>query len=171
MFGELIGLWLADLWLRAGRPDGARYVELGPGRGTLAADALRAMRAAGLEPPVRSRRDQPGRFARAQAERLPRRALARRSRRRLPEDGPLLVVANEFFDALPVRQLVATGDGWRERLVAIERPLRPAPGPSPIAASRALRDAPPGTIVETSPASLPIVRELAGASPRRAARR
>ena len=52
MFGELIGLWLADLWTRAGRPIKAHYVELGPGRGTLAADALRAMRAAGFEPPV-----------------------------------------------------------------------------------------------------------------------
>ena len=50
MFGELVGVWLADLWTRAGRPETARYVELGPGRGTLAEDALRAMRGAGLEP-------------------------------------------------------------------------------------------------------------------------
>src|SRR4051812_47850270 len=48
MFGELVGLWLADLWLRSGKPEGAHYVELGPGRGTLAADALRAMKTAGL---------------------------------------------------------------------------------------------------------------------------
>ena len=47
MFGELVGLWLADLWLRSGRPEGAHYVELGPGRGTLAADALRAMQGRG----------------------------------------------------------------------------------------------------------------------------
>src|SRR3546814_4191658 len=52
MFGELIGLWLADLWMRAGRPATAHYVELGPGRGTLAADVLRAMRSAGLQPPA-----------------------------------------------------------------------------------------------------------------------
>lgn len=52
MFGELVGLWLADLWLRAGRPGDAAYVELGPGRGTLAADALRAMDGAGLRPAV-----------------------------------------------------------------------------------------------------------------------
>ena len=51
MFGELVGAWLADLWRRAGRPDAA-YVELGPGRGTLAADALRVMAKAGLTPPV-----------------------------------------------------------------------------------------------------------------------
>src|SRR2546423_8356663 len=50
MFGELIGIWIADLWQRAGQPPTARYLELGPGRGTLAEDALRAMRGAGLEP-------------------------------------------------------------------------------------------------------------------------
>ena len=69
MFGELIGLWLADLWLRAGRPAGAHYVELGPGRGTLAADALRAMRGAGLEPPVELVETSPALRA-AQRERL-----------------------------------------------------------------------------------------------------
>ena len=52
VFGELIGIWLADLWLRAGRPPAAHYVELGPGRGTLAQDSLRAMAAAGLKPQV-----------------------------------------------------------------------------------------------------------------------
>ena len=52
VFGELIGLWLADLWLRAGRPAAAHYVELGPGRGTLAQDSLRAMATAGLKPEV-----------------------------------------------------------------------------------------------------------------------
>ena len=52
MFGEMIGLWCADLWLRAGRPMPLAWVELGPGRGTLAADALRAMRKFGLAPDV-----------------------------------------------------------------------------------------------------------------------
>ena len=51
MFGELLGAWCADLWVRAGRPE-IRYVELGPGRGTLAADALRAMASTGLRPQV-----------------------------------------------------------------------------------------------------------------------
>ena len=51
MFGEMVGVWIADLWTRAGRP-AFRYVELGPGRGTLAADALRAARRYGLEPSV-----------------------------------------------------------------------------------------------------------------------
>ena len=59
MFGELVGVWLADLWQRAGRPEGAHYVELGPGRGTLAADALRVMRRRGAGARRSSRRDQP----------------------------------------------------------------------------------------------------------------
>jgi NADH dehydrogenase [ubiquinone] 1 alpha subcomplex assembly factor 7 len=112
MFGELIGLWLADLWLRSGRPDGAHYVELGPGRGTLAADALRAMQGAGLTPDVHFVELSPVLRA-AQAERVPN-AVWHDGPESLPADGPLLVVANEFFDALPIRQLDHAG---RERRV------------------------------------------------------
>ena len=112
MFGELAGIWLADLWQRAGRPAGALYVELGPGRGTLAADALRAMRGAGLEPPVELVETSPV-LRLAQAERLSARWHDDLST--LPDTGPLLVIANEFFDALPVRQLDAQG---RERTIA-----------------------------------------------------
>ena len=162
MFGELAGLCLADAWDRAGRPDGAHYVELGPGRGTLAADALRAMRAAGLEPPVELVETSPV-LRRAQAERL---AGARwhDDLATLPERGPLLVVANEFFDALPARQLVATPQGWRERLVAVEEDRFVAKAGPRIAAAAipdTLRAAPPGTILETSPAASAVVRQLA----------
>jgi SAM-dependent MidA family methyltransferase len=101
MFGELIGIWCADLWQRAGEPGTARYAELGPGRGTLAEDALRAMRGAGLAPPVELIETSPVLRA-AQAERLSARWHDDLST--LPETGPLLVVANEFFDALPIRQ-------------------------------------------------------------------
>src|SRR3954447_30052 len=118
MFGELAGLCLADAWSRAGRPAGARYVELGPGRGTLAADALRAMRAAGLEPPVDFVETSPV-LRRAQSERVPG-ARWHDDLSTLPKDSPLLVVANEFFDALPARQFVATERGWRERQVDVE---------------------------------------------------
>src|SRR3982750_224958 len=69
MFGELIGLALADVWVRAGRPEGVSYVELGPGRAPLAADALRAMRSAGLEPKVHFVETSPVLRA-AQAERV-----------------------------------------------------------------------------------------------------
>ena len=112
MFGELVGLWLADLWLRSGRPDGAHYVELGPGRGTLAADALRAMRGAGLTPDVHFVETSPVLRA-AQAQLVPE-AMWHDTLKSLPKDGPLLVVANEFFDALPIRQF---DEAERERCV------------------------------------------------------
>ncbi len=162
MFGELIGLALADLWDRAGRPAGVRYVELGPGRGTLAADALRAMRAAGLEPKVHFVETSPVLRA-AQAKRVPH-ASWHDDLNSLPEDGPILAVANEFFDALPVRQLVATDTGWRERLVTVDGDrFVPAAGPPVPGAAipDPLRAAPPGTLLETSPASLAYARLLA----------
>nr|WP_083943044.1 SAM-dependent methyltransferase [Sphingomonas soli] len=161
MFGELIGLWLADLWDRAGRP-AARYVELGPGRGTLAADALRAMAKAGFTPPVDLVENSPMLRA-AQAERVPH-AEFHLDLVGLPDDAPLLVVANEFFDALPIRQLIATPEGWRERLVACQDTLF-----LPIAGDRSfdmiipkpLLQAEPGSVIETSPASVAILRGLA----------
>jgi SAM-dependent MidA family methyltransferase len=157
MFGELVGLWLADLWLRAGAPPDAIYVELGPGRGTLAADALRAMRAAGLAPEVHFVEISPVLRA-AQAQRVPQ-AEWHGDPATLPADRPLLIVANEFFDALPIRQLVATRRGWHERLVThTEAGFVPVPGPlipAPLAPAET------GTIVETSPASLGIARALA----------
>lgn len=110
LFGELVGAALADCWARAGRPDGARYVELGPGRGTLASDALRAMRAAGLEPPVDLVETSPALRA-AQAQAVPH-AHWHDDLSTIGE-GPLLVAANEFLDALPVRQLA---DGVERRV-------------------------------------------------------
>jgi SAM-dependent MidA family methyltransferase len=103
MFGELVGACLADCWVRAGRPEGACYAELGPGRGTLAADALRAMRSAGLEPPAHFVETSPV-LRQVQAAAVPG-ATWHDDLSTLP-DTPLLVVANEFLDALPVRQLV-----------------------------------------------------------------
>ncbi|WP_428835678.1 class I SAM-dependent methyltransferase [Sphingomonas rustica] len=162
MFGELVGLCLADLWDRAGRPE-ARYVELGPGRGTLAADALRAMARGGLTPPIHFVENSPT-LREAQKERVPA-AEWSLDLLGIAEDRPLLIVANEFFDALPIRQLVKTAEGWVERLVACQDTLF-----LPIAGTRsfdqvippALRDAPPGSILETSPASVAILRALAG---------
>ena len=162
MFGELIGVALADAWHRAGRPEGVRYVELGPGRGTLAVDALRAMRAAGLEPQVHFVETSPVLRA-AQAERVSQ-AVWHQDLTTFPDDGPILAVANEFFDALPIRQLVATITGWRERLVTIDgNRFVPAAGP-PVPAEAIpghLRAAAPGTVLETSPASLAHARLLA----------
>ena len=161
MFGELIGLALADTWARAGRPEVA-YVELGPGRGTLAADALRAMRAAGLKPDVHFIETSPV-LRQAQAARVAQ-ARWHDDLATLPDDRPLLIVANEFFDALPARQLIRAGLGWHERLVGHDG-TRFVPGAGPAVPGSAipghLRNAPEGTILETSPAALGYLRLLA----------
>jgi SAM-dependent MidA family methyltransferase len=160
MFGELVGLWLADLWLRAGKPD-VHYVELGPGRGTLAADALRAMRSAGLEPPVHLVETSPA-LREQQLKRCPG-AVFHDDVDSLPDDRPLLIVANEFFDALPVRQLVRAANGWRERHVAWANPVFvPVASGPPLddILPQELREAPPGSIIETSPASAAIARRI-----------
>jgi NADH dehydrogenase [ubiquinone] 1 alpha subcomplex assembly factor 7 len=162
MFGELIGLWLADLWIRAGCPTPVHYVELGPGRATLARDALSAARRFGLLPHVH--------FVEASA---PLTALQRAvfpdaswhgDLSTVPGEGCLLLVANEFLDALPVRQLVRTAAGWRERMIgwdgkdlvalAGERPMDRAVPPS-------FADAPEGSILETSPAAASVTSEIA----------
>ena len=161
MFGELVGLCLADLWQGAGRPP-ARYVEFGPGRGTLAADALRAMRSAGLGPDVDLIETSPV-LREAQAARVPG-ARWHDDASTLGDDKPLLIVANEFLDALPVHQLVRTDTGWRELVVTCtDGTFARAPGPAmPEAAIPThLRAAPPGTVLETSPASISVVRQIA----------
>jgi SAM-dependent MidA family methyltransferase len=104
MFGELVGAALADCWTRAGSPAEAVYAELGPGRGTLAADALRVLRSAGFTGAVHLVETSPALRDR-QAHSLPD-ARWHDSIRDLPE-APLLLIANEFLDALPVRQFVA----------------------------------------------------------------
>ncbi len=136
MFGELIGLRVLELWNAMGRPAPCRLVELGPGRGTLMADLLRATR---LLPD----------FKAAASVHLVETSPALRQRQQAalagsgssPEwhdrlddvpPGPTLIVANEFFDSLPVRQFVAAERGWCERLVGLEGErlifgLRPEP--------------------------------------------
>jgi NADH dehydrogenase [ubiquinone] 1 alpha subcomplex assembly factor 7 len=150
MFGELVGLWLADIWARSGAPEPFILAELGPGRGTLLDDALRA---AGHALPA---------FAAAArlhlVERSPRlRALqaARFTDATFHESietipaGPLLIVANEFFDALPISQFVRTAHGWAMRAVGA------AGWDESVPANRhfipeALQDAPVGAIYERS---------------------
>ena len=164
MFGELIGLWLADLWLRAGRPAPVLYVELGPGRGTLARDALRAMKRHGLEPQVHLVEGSPELRA-LQREAVPQ-AEFHDDLAGAPQDAPLLLVANEFLDALPVRQLVMTAAGWREMMVATDETGRfmPMAGDRPMDAAvpAARRAADVGTVLETCPAAAATVFEAAG---------
>ena len=107
MFGEIVGGWIADLWLRAGSPV-VRLVELGPGRGTLMADALRVCAAVpGFADRVTlALVETSPLLRRAQAARLPAEFYAEFDA--VPDDRPLIIIANEFFDALPVRQGLGT---------------------------------------------------------------
>ena len=162
MFGELIGLWLADIWRRAGQPAGACYVELGPGRGTLASDALRAAARAGLSPDVHFVETSPA-LTGIQRDAHPG-ATWHQDLSTLPDDRPLLIIANEFLDALPVRQLVRTAQGWRERMVGLEgEALVPVVGERPMDAALPtdFPDMPEGAILETCPAAASVMQETA----------
>ncbi len=161
MFGELLGLWAAETWSRMGRPARVILAEAGPGDGTLMSDALRAAR---LEPAFLAAADlylieTSTILMKAQAERLgvgsvsPRwvQALAD-----LPDDAPLILIANELLDCLPARQFVRTDRGWAERMVGLDERGALAFGlaarPVDAVMSRSLPAAEPGAVVEISPA-------------------
>ncbi len=162
VFGELIGLWAAEIWSAIGRPSPVLLVELGPGRGTLMADALRA--AAKVAPGFRAalrvhlveintalRRRQEAALGHAGPQ-------WHDTLDTLPE-GPLLVIANEFFDALPIRQLVRTAEGWREHCVML------SDGRLAFGAGEAVAHdgtAAPGSIIELSPDSEERMATIAG---------
>src|SRR3546814_8887570 len=101
MFGGMIGIWIADLWSRAGSP-AFRYIELGPGRGTLAADALRVMARFGCMPQGVHLVETSPALRAAQLARLPA-AEHYDEIDALPDDTPLLIVANEFLDRKSTR--------------------------------------------------------------------
>ncbi|MBB6427377.1 class I SAM-dependent methyltransferase [Sphingopyxis sp. JAI128] len=162
MFGEMVGVWIADLWSRAGSP-AFHYVELGPGRGTLTVDALRTMARFGCTPTGIDLVETSPTLRAAQRVRLPG-AAHHDEVDALPDDTPLIIVANEFFDALPIHQYVRTGIGWRERMVERrDGVLAPVAGviPAEEAVSPSLRDKPEGTIVETAPVSAAVMQRLA----------
>lgn len=162
MFGELVGLWLADIWIRAGRPGLVHYVELGPGRGTLARDALRVAARQGLAPQVHFVEGSSA-LKDIQLAALPQ-AQWHHDLASLPGDGPILLVGNEFLDALPVRQLVMTEAGWRERMVACQDGrFVPIAGNRPMDAAvpEDRREAPVGTILETCPGAAAVTGEVA----------
>ncbi len=138
MFGELLGLSLAQSWLDQGAPAPFALAELGPGRGTLMADLLRATaRIPGFHAAMQIHLVEASRTLRAaQARVLPDNATWHDGIDGLPEDLPLFLVANEFFDALPVRQFLRDGDGWRERVIGQEddRLVFGLTAPAPLAA-------------------------------------
>jgi NADH dehydrogenase [ubiquinone] 1 alpha subcomplex assembly factor 7 len=167
IFGELIGLWAGAVWQSMGQPAPIQLIELGPGRGTLIVDALRALRVlpeflAAMELHFverserlreRQRHAIVGRFAPVWHESLAD----------IP-DAPAIIIANEFFDALPVTQYVHSGGTWRERVVRLGEGGQPvfAAGDAvalpelPAAASEPEE----GEILETRPSALPVIEAI-----------
>ncbi|PXW55712.1 class I SAM-dependent methyltransferase [Chelatococcus asaccharovorans] len=164
MFGELLGLWAAETWRLMGAPATVNLVELGPGRGTLMADTVRVARVV------------PG-FREALAIHLVETSPVLRARQEatladagdvvwhasvdtLP-DGPAIILANEFFDALPVRQFLRTEQGWHERLVGLndagELTFGIAAAPSP----EITTEGPVGALLEVPRAGLAVTGEIA----------
>ena len=164
MFGELIGLSLAQAWLDQGQPSALALAELGPGRGTLMADILRATRSvAGFNDAAQVHFVETSPTLRKeQATRVPD-AAWHDNITTLP-DMPVYLVANEFFDALPIRQFHRGEKGWREVQVGAQGNVL-VPGlsaPAHIALlDHRLDDTNTGDIVEHSPALPAITQNIA----------
>jgi len=166
VFGELLGAWVAVVWDRLGRPDPFMLVEAGPGRGTLMADAQRlvrrvapachrAMRVHLIETSPRLRAVQ----ARALHDATAEPVCWHDGLDGVP-DGPMVLLANEFLDALPIRQFVRRGQGWAERFVCdgafVQVPARfPAHHPA------RTRPVPEGEVLETCQPALDFVHAVA----------
>ena len=173
MFGELIGLWAAEVWRAMGEPAAVRLVELGPGRGTLMADLLRAARVA---PGFRAALDvhlvEMSEPLAAEQHRdageppVYRSPGTKRSSR--CRSGPTMIIANEFFDALPVRQYVRAPAGWCERVVGLDADgalcfgLAPAPQGGLTAPAAPEATLAVGTIVESASSAQRLMSRLAG---------
>jgi SAM-dependent MidA family methyltransferase len=170
VFGELIGLWAVSTWMAMGSPRSFVLAELGPGRGTLMADLLRAARirpAFAAAASVHLVETSPRLRALQQAA-LPDAAATWHDAIATLPPGPAIVVANEFFDALPVRQYVRTVGGWAERMVGLDGEgrlafgLRPLEGGAEGTGGLAPVGAGQGAVLEVSPAGSAIMAGLAG---------
>ncbi|MFC3703419.1 class I SAM-dependent methyltransferase [Devosia honganensis] len=167
MFGELIGFFLVNLWQQMNEPKAFTLLELGPGRGTLMADLLRAAtRAPGFRDAMRLALFETSPPLMAEQKRN----LAAYGPKWLEnfdafEDGPVLIVANEFFDALPIRQFIRKADGWHERQIGLVdgkrsfglSPTAIPPGSMP----DAVADAPTDTMLEVCFAGAEVMSRLA----------
>ena len=156
MFGELIGLWAAELWAAMGGPSRVILAEFGPGHGVMMADMLRAARAAPdfraaaevwlveTSAPLRARQ-----ALTLEGAATPRWAAGLDE---LPDDAPQILIGNEFLDCLPIEQVVRTPDGWRARRVGLDPDgaLRFELG-EPLAAIPVEPTAAPGQVAEWSP--------------------
>lgn len=169
MFGELLGLWCIDSWHTLGAPEAFALVELGPGRGTLMSDALRAMAtvpACLAAAKVHMVETSPV-LKTAQQQALAGHDVTWHETLPAPDGVPMICLANEFLDALPVHQFVRTADGWCERRIDYDprrhelRFVANGPGqPDGDLSAPWLRDAAAGDILEQSPVVETVVGEL-----------
>jgi SAM-dependent MidA family methyltransferase len=171
MFGELVGVWIYEAWQSAGAPSPVTIAEIGPGRGTLMKDVLRTLgklhpllvRSAGfalIETSPRLTGIQKRTLDGAEAE------ISWHTGIETLPPAPLILVGNELFDALPVRQYVRTAAGWRERVVGLDRDGQLAFMAGPGAPDEALlppeaADAAEGAIVELAPARTALMEAVA----------
>ncbi|MBI1214828.1 MAG: class I SAM-dependent methyltransferase [Alphaproteobacteria bacterium] len=169
MFGEMIAACLADAWMQAGKPEKVQLIELGPGRGTLAADVMRTFavwpdlaKAASLHLVETSPalRDQQAKTL----EKYP--DVHWHERLEDVPEGFTLLMANEFFDALPIRQFEKLADGWAEKAVGFDAEkdaffFTTLPLEDIAAIPPDFQDSAPGSVFETGPASLAVMETLA----------
>ncbi|MBY6240933.1 class I SAM-dependent methyltransferase [Methylosinus sp. Sm6] len=165
MFGELLGLWAQEAWRAAGAPAPAQLIELGPGRGTLMSDVLRVARIT------------PSFLAAMQVHLVETSPVLQATQRRTLADakasvswsadiasipqGPAILLANEFFDALPVRHYVKTPRGWSERLVGLDEAGALAFGVGEAIEPDLTVDAPEGSIIEIGAVGVRLMSEIA----------
>jgi SAM-dependent MidA family methyltransferase len=185
IFGELVGLWCVQVWRDQGSPASARLVELGPGRGTLMADTLRAAIPEFRESVEVVLVETSPLLRREQAMRLQTYDVRWVERfEDVPHDRPLFLIANEFFDALPIRQYVLREDSWHERVVVTDENGKLAFGvtntalpppinallppraqahsaPSPTKGGKVQSNAPLGAVREISPAAQALTGDIA----------
>ncbi|WP_262694617.1 class I SAM-dependent methyltransferase [Kordiimonas aquimaris] len=164
MFGEMIGLWLADRWINMGRPTSVNLIELGPGRGTLMADILRATAAVhDFQDAIDVHFVEASTQLRAkQAEAVP--CASWHDRFSDIPTGPVLIVANEFFDALPIHQYEKLDGQWHERVVCAVKGrlgfgLAPC-GPQFAMVNDEIKAGSDGSIAEVCPAALSIAGDI-----------
>ena len=165
MFGELIGLWCVAVWRAMGEPRPFLLVELGPGRGSLMADALRAAKIApdflgALDLHLVETSELLQRCQRAALKELQAAARWHKTADELPS-GPAIIVANEFFDCLPVRHFVRGQDGWHERLVGLDDKGRLCFGLAPDAEPGRSAPGEPGQVIEAGHAAAVLMTRLA----------
>jgi NADH dehydrogenase [ubiquinone] 1 alpha subcomplex assembly factor 7 len=164
MFGELIGVWAIVTWEAMGSPREFVLAELGPGRGTLMADIVRTFRVVpGFADAARVHLVETSpRLREIQAATLSSAGMRIEWHARIEDlpARPLLVLANEFFDSLPVRQFRWSADGWSERMVGIDAEGSLAFSYQPVEQRPLAAPLPEGAIIETSPAATAIMKML-----------